>query len=169
MIAPRFTLAFVALAVCTLSWSGCQQRDAPHRSAEPSINPTPSQAPSQVDIWERSRQCSVDADRFGARAQKEFSGFTEARLTGWISHYNTRDQRCYVELSFLRPKVKKGEPLVYRLMFNAIEGSDVAGDASGPLDELNQQIYCMIPDGSRGTKVTDCRSATQFIDQHMTE
>jgi hypothetical protein len=100
-------LAFLALVGCGFS---------PRDKAGPAAEESPTNAITAPARWERMRQCAEQADRLAARLK------WQGKDVGWSSHYNSKQQRCFVDYtSFNAEKM-----LVFEELYDGFEGVALA-------------------------------------------
>jgi len=100
------------LAVLALAGCGSSRRDEAGRAAEQSRTNAVT-APAK---WERMRQCAEQADRLAAHLK------WQGKDVGWGSHYNSKQQRCFVEYtSFNAEKMT-----VFEELYDGFEGTPLA-------------------------------------------
>jgi len=168
IIAPMIRMACVALGC---SWLGV---------AQPPNQPPRKSAPAMTDTWQRSKECSVQAEKVMGEIDQRAVADGRPRSTDWNNHYSPKYLRCFVSASYFAGKsAVKGGPLFSATLLDAFERSIIASSASGgdphvmcrsetdpaeceQIAKSLWKILCKIDD-----KETSCAVAEAFIEEHM--
>ena len=68
----------------------------------------------------------------------------------WVNHYNVKEARCFVKITFWDRGVElkqkgKGMPVSYEKLYDAVEGQERAAATYRPVEELLKSLYCTVP------------------------
>lgn len=131
------------------------------RTAAPKPVATP-----PVDTWARSLQCAENARRvikdIEDRRDDQFY------VLNWTNHYSPTFRRCFVHVSFFNRSFKtdKTQPMVYDVLIDALENSEVASCTRSP--STGWEVWCSISDGETQSN-GDCTACRRFIDERLSE
>ena len=128
---------------------------------------TPTTARTENDPFERVAACAMQADRFGDRLRAQSEDPGGVQVGEWTSHWNTRDGKCYVQVSLYNSRYNVNTarmiPLISSELYDAFEGVRVAVHTSSPLDDFAREAWCRVADNERDTNPTDCAAARLFM------
>lgn len=135
----------------------------------------------QADTWERSKECSVQAEKIARdRNERSVANGGQGALD-WSNHYSPKFGKCYVRFDFLSggKDIPKGSPSSYSYLVDAFERSQTAIEADG----ISPEVACR---GEKDPKACEevaeswwrtacwieeksasCQTAKAFIEDHM--
>jgi hypothetical protein len=166
----------VNVALAALLLTACNDR--PRASAEAQPQGENERTKSSALVWERTRQCAEQAERLASRIKRENAQDPkDAQVMGWDNHYNQKEQRCYVQVSFLNPEARretgqeKFTPLVHVELYDAFENLRVGIHTRQRLGDAGARQYCRIlnPSGDRSTIGAPCETTGKFMLERMTQ
>jgi hypothetical protein len=138
-------------------------------SAAKSEPPKPAmERPASTELWERSRQCSEQAEKVVKRVEA-VRGPHIAVVASWENHYSVKFQRCYVHITYQNRKAAKslGIPLFYDELGDAFENRVLATGSSMMIATGRSAAFCSINDGTPNVP-GDCDAARAYIDERIT-
>ena len=115
-----------------------------------------------VDVWQRMRQCSEQAERV-----VDWDRADGTQVLSWTSHYNSTYERCYTEVNhrngpgFEEPELKLPLQLFY--LVDAFENKTLSSCTSWLLPSAEN--YCSITDDD--SAIGDCAACRAFIKERM--
>lgn len=120
---------------------------------------TPVSASSiKQDGWQKMKECADQAERVSADYQRLKLPMGATPGSNWADHYNTRENRCFIELWYVTIGSDRSRPLTIRnvtvhALQDAFERKTIAQWADNG---------CEI-----GDQETDCTKTLEFISEHM--
>jgi len=147
-----------------------------------SAQPTPKKSTSssaKPDTWQRSKECAAQAEKTLAERNARSVSFGGRGADWWSNHYSPKYNRCFVRFDYI-VDVKngvKGGPSTSSYLVDAFERTDVAESSGG----VSASFLCRNEDNpaecekiaalawvcSTEGRDTDCKTAKDFISEHM--
>jgi hypothetical protein len=143
--------------------------------------PQKKSAPVKTDTWQKSKECSVQAEKVMANLDQQSVARGGTPASSWTNHYSPKYNRCFIRGEYLldAKSTVKGGPFAYARLLDAFERSALAVTAYGLSshlacrsesnpDECEQsaalawKIFCKIDDED-----VDHATAEAFITEHM--
>lgn len=170
MKTPVAALGCVVVALVVLT--GCDGQ-TPKTNAHPTaatrdaIQPAVERT-SNVDLWERSRQCAEQAEKVVKRIGEDMisSGPDFPRISAWTNHYSPRFERCFVRITFRnrQPDRKNDIPLYFDELHDAFENRVLATHTMNSKSD-GTSMYCE----TKELTTSDCRMIEGYIDERMSK
>jgi hypothetical protein len=100
--------------------------------------PNKSVAPVKTDTWQKSKECSAQAEKIMAERDQQSVARGSTPASTWSNHYSPKYNRCFIKAEyFLDAKsIVKGGPFGYAQLLDAFERSILAVTAYGVSSHL---------------------------------
>jgi hypothetical protein len=109
------------------------------------------QSRTEALIWQRDKDCALQAERVAARLELEETRYKSTWILNWDNHYSAKYQRC-----FMRVRYTGGSDALY----DVFENSQVASCSNA-----RDAPFCDIKEDQQ--RRGDCKACFAYIEERM--